>query len=147
MGFFNPKKKKLNKAANGAPSLCNRAKFINSEDITADALAFWRKRYPDGILDISIDGKVGYFRKLSKPEIERELRVFGAKQSTAATKEAFATDCAMSLIKLSMLGGDTEILNNERFRPTVLKLVGDFVLGTIKDAFPELWAIYKNSGV
>jgi len=115
--------------------LFSKQKVLTPSEITPDVMVFWSTKYPDGIFEFSESGKMGYFRKLTEKELEREWRIFAQKPNN---DEKDATALSFKLIELSMLGGHVEILTTEPFKTSVLNRVGDYVLKTIDDTFPHL---------
>ena len=115
-----------------------KPKVITTADITSDVMVFWSTKYPAAIFEFSENGKVGYFRKLTVKELERELKLLNKEVHPGSDQQKEATEFSFKLIELSMLGGDAEILKTEPFKTSVLNQVGDYVLKTINDTFPEL---------
>jgi hypothetical protein len=107
-------------------------------DITPDVLAYWRRKYPDAFFEFSENGKVGYFRKLTAKELEREWKIFAKAPVGDAGKYKEAEDFNLKLIELSMLGGDAEILSNQWYRAPLFTTVGEWVINNMKDTFPNL---------
>ncbi len=119
-------------------SIFSKRKIVPTADITTDILAFWNRSHPDAIFEFNENGKVGYFRKLTIKELEKELTIFRKAQVNESEKYSNANYFSLKLIELSMLGGDIEIVNTEPYKTTLLNKVGDFVLQNIKDTFPKL---------
>lgn len=119
-------------------SLFSKRKIVPSAEITPDILAFWRRTYANEIFEFNENGKVGYFRKLSVKELDKELRIFERLPVVESEKYCHACKFSLRLIELSMLGGDVEIMNTEPYTALALNQVGDFVLQNINDTLPNL---------